>query len=141
MLETTTDKPKAPRVPRGVMQKSKLLLHMEYKPAELAEELQVTVKTIYQVWLPAGLPFRRDKTNHVWIVGTETRAWLETIVTQSQERPKVALGENQAFCVGCKKAVMVSGITRRRFGRAGLLSGNCQVCGASVKKIIKASEV
>ena len=38
----------APKVTRGLMRKSILLLNMEYKPSELAEELGVTEKTVYK---------------------------------------------------------------------------------------------
>jgi hypothetical protein len=114
---------------------------MEYKPSELADELGVAVKTIHQSWLPAGLPFRRDKTNHIWIVGTEARAWLDTIATQSIYKPKKKLEAGQAYCIKCKKAVTPIDATRRRFGKAGMLKGRCPACGQELRKLIKASEI
>jgi hypothetical protein len=131
----------APRVSRATMRKSLLLLNMEYKPSELAAELNITDKTIYQTWLPAGLPFRKDSTGHVWIVGATARAWLEAIPTQSAEKPKISLAPGEAFCLTCRGAVFVSNPAKRRFGRAAVLTGVCPVCGRELRRMLKASEL
>ncbi len=131
----------APKVTRGLMRKSILLLNMEYKPSELAEELGVTEKTVYKTWLLSGLPFRKDKTGHVWIVGTQARAWLEVIATQSAVKPKQALLSGQGFCLSCRQAVTLENTTKRRWGRAGVLKGTCPLCGNDVRRAIKLTEV
>jgi hypothetical protein len=131
----------APKVSRATMRKSMLLLDMEYKPAEIADELKVTDRTILRTWLPGGLPFRKDNTGHVWIVGTQARAWLETIASQNAEKPRKALAPDQAFCARCNAAVEPVNVTKVPFQRSGMLKGNCPVCGKAVNRFIKASEV
>lgn len=130
----------APRVKRGLMRKSLKLLDMEYSPAELAEELGITSKTIYQSYMAAGLPVRKDATGHFWIVGTDARAWLEEMTQHSPEKPVQPVGKDEAFCVKCGR-VTLANPARRRFGRAGMLFGDCPKCGIRVRRFIKLSEV
>jgi len=131
----------APRIKRGMMRKSLRLLEMEYTPSELAEELGCTPKTIYHSYLPAGLPFRKDKTGHIWIVGTSARAWLEKMTQHSAEKPVDPVGKDEAFCTHCKDRVKLVNPTRRHFGRAGLMAGTCPNCGKDIRRLIKFSEV
>lgn len=130
-----------PRIARGVMRRSLKLLEMEYTPAELADELGVSPKTIYTSYLPAGLPFRKDGTGHVWIIGTSARAWLEGATQHSVEKPVPPLGKDDAFCVKCRQVVTMDKISRRRFGRAGIMSGICPKCGREARRFIKLAEL
>ncbi len=131
----------APRIRRGMMRRSLRLLEMEYAPSELAEELGCTSKTIYQSYLPAGLPFRKDGTGHVWIVGTAARAWLEKMTQHNAENPVAPIGSDEAFCVRCGDRVKLVNPTRRHFGRAGIMAGTCPICGKDIRRFIKLSEV
>lgn len=61
------------------MRRALKLLHMRYKPSEVADVLGVGVQTVYRVWIPAGCPSDKDSSGALWIVGTELRAWMEDV--------------------------------------------------------------
>ncbi len=105
------------------------LLHMEYTPRELAEELGTTKRHIEGA-LEAGCPQRRTEAR-VWIVGDAFAAWYHRII---QER-KVPLGPDEAFCVRCRKAVLLAAPTAAPLKTgAERLSGICPNCGAQVNR-------
>lgn len=131
---------KTPKVSRSIMRKSLKLLNMEYKPSELADELGVTSKTVLTAYLPAGLPYRRDKQGHCWIVGIDARSWLEQMTRKRESEAVTLVLPDDGFCVKCGK-ITIQNITKRKAGRAGMMKGSCPICGATVHRFIKLSEV
>lgn len=118
-------------------QKRKLtkLLYMDYRPNELAKELNIDVRWIYQIYLPLGCPCRRDNQRHVWIVGTEFREWyIKTYKTQK-------LAENEGYCVSCKKAVSIINPTVNTKNGVTYLQSKCPKCKNKVAKIIPTKEI
>jgi hypothetical protein len=110
--------------------KLRKLLYMKYTPSELAEELGISKRQFYSVYLPLGCPHERDFRRHIWIVGTEFQEWyLETY-------KKRKLAKNEVYCVSCKKAVpMVNPVEHSKEGLTYALC-ECPECKNTVAKII-----
>lgn len=66
---------KKPRMTGVQMSHLGVLLWMEYKPSEIAEEIKCNTDTVYKSYIPAGCPHRRDEEGNIWIVGTEFAVW------------------------------------------------------------------
>jgi hypothetical protein len=105
---------------------------MKYTPSELAEEMNCCVDTIYKTYIPAGCPCERDQTGHVWIIGTDFAQWAREI----HQRRKEKLGENQAYCLHCRKAVdMVGPIMAQPTNRnIEIIIAKCAECGTTVTR-------
>ena len=132
----------APRVSRAVVRRMMRLLEMEYKPSELADEIGITAKTIYDTYLPAGLPHRRDAGGNIWIVGTTFVKWADEVLQKGLRRAsqrKEPIGENQGYCVKCQKVRDFSEITRRKTMSKNrvMLYGSCSECGTKMSTIKK----
>lgn len=110
--------------------KLRTLLYMKYTPKELAEELGISKRQFYFIYLPMGCPHERDSRRHVWIVGTEFRDWY-----QETYKPR-KLAENEAYCVSCKKPVAI--VNPEENSKDGLtyLISSCPECGGKVAKIL-----
>ena len=93
------------RFTRSMVQRARRLLHMRYKPSELADELGCSIDVIYRRWLPGGCPHERDKKGHIWIVGTAFRDWMLAVRREAVAEGRAKLGEGQAYCVRCEQAV------------------------------------
>lgn len=135
---------RVPRVSRAIAHKMATLLFMEYRPSEIAEELDIDIKTIYDSYLPAGLPHRRDSYGNIWVVGTELRKWAMSVLETSQRlasQRKKPVGENQAYCLRCDAVVDYGRITRRVTMSKNRLMvyGTCSVCGSRMVTIKKGS--
>ena len=76
-------------------QKTRLqnLFNMMYKPSELAEEIGISKRQFYRVYIPLGLPVERDSRNHVWINGMVFKDWIQ------EYYKKVKLKKTEAFCL------------------------------------------
>lgn len=110
------------------------LLNMMYKPAELAEEIGVSIDTIHRSYLPAGLPHVRDEYNNVWIHGLSFANWARaTIAKKKSER--AGLPPDHAWCLKCNCAVQLINpkikITNRYLE---LLQAACPHCGKTVNR-------
>ncbi len=131
-----------PKISRGLMKKTHILLRMEYSPRELAEILGVTRKTIYVSYLPAGLPYRRDESGYLWIVGTDFTTWAENVSETSSRRPKEPLKPDEAYCVSCCKRVTMlnpkPGVEPRN--KVVNLMGQCPICGNQINRFFRISE-
>jgi len=68
------------------------LLDMLYKPSELAEEIGITVRQIYRVYIPLGCPCDRAP-GRIFINGKSFAEWYEATYL------KQILLEDQAFCL------------------------------------------
>lgn len=136
----------APRVTRAAMRRTMRLLNMEYKPSELADELGISAKTIYNTYIPAGLPHRRDKADNIWIVGTVFVEWANSVLQQGTryaKQRKEPIGENQGYCMSCKKVTDFQVITRRRALSKNrvMVYGTCAECGKKMSTFKKGSPV
>jgi hypothetical protein len=120
------------------------LLFMEYKPSELAGELEISTKTIYNTYIPAGLPHRRDGKN-IWIVGTEFKAWAESVLEKGSRyanQRRAPLTENQSWCVHCRAVRDFKKITARiPYARKSVqLRGTCATCGKPMARFAKGAK-
>lgn len=106
---------------------------MLYKPAEIAEEIGVSVDTIYRSYLPAGLPHIRDGDD-IWIHGPAFVAWAkETISKKKSER--AGLPDGQAWCMKCNQAVQLVDPKIKTVNRyLELLQARCPQCGKIVNR-------
>lgn len=127
---------KVPSISRGMMRKTLILLYMEYSLSELAEILGVTRELIYQSYIPAGLPHRRDENGRHWVVGTEFRAWAEDIAQTSNKHPKSPLKPDECYCLVCRKLVTMQNRSREEVVRKNVLfiSGECPHCENRVSR-------
>lgn len=105
------------------------LLHMEYTPRELADELQASVQQIHRA-VEAGCPHRVTE-QRTWIVGDAFAAWYHETV----KRRKQPLRRNEAFCLACRQPVPLDETTVAPV-RDGVerVSGICPRCGTSVHR-------
>ncbi len=109
------------------------LLHMWYTPSELAKEIKLDVNQIYDSYIPAGLPHRRDDAGHIWIDGTKFREWARESFTHKEKKLK----PGQAYCLKCRKPVEVVDAYIRSMANnpyAEFLTGKCAECGATVNR-------
>ena len=122
-----------PRITKTIRDRMGRLLPMEYRPGEIAEVLGVHRDTLYRGWLPAGAPHRVDEaTGEIWIVGVELAAWLRALIA----RPGVRLGEGEAYCLRCQRAVaMLDPDEGEPCGAAWLVRGRCPQCGGMVARL------
>ena len=114
-------------------QKTRLqnLFDMMYRPSELANEIGITKRQFYRVYLPLGLPHEKDHRNHVWINGCVFREW---VLDYYQE---VKLKENEIFCLTCKRSVEI--VNPTQYEKSGLiyLICDCPICGRKTSKILE----
>lgn len=122
------------KITQAIIVKAPGLLPMLYSPPELEGELGVPARTLRD-WLKWGLPHQRDETGHIWINGQDFAAWVNAIRTAPKRT--VPLKDGQAFCVGCRAAVIVLEPQRRRNGNRILLSGKCPTCGRTIHRGIR----
>ena len=105
------------------------LLHMEYTPRELADELQCSVQQIRRA-IEAGCPHRVTE-HRTWIVGDDFANWYRETV----KRRKVPLRPDESYCLSCRRAVPLDAdtVTPVRDG-VERLSGICPSCGHPVHR-------
>ena len=112
------------------------LLDMMYKPSEIAEEIGVTVDTIYRSYLPAGLPFIREN-NSIWIHGRSFAKWAEELAA-SQQRQRPGLPAGHGYCMKCNKPVPMNNpivVFTNRYIQIN--QSPCPTCGCSVNRFSK----
>lgn len=80
------------------------LLDMLYKPAELADEIDVNPDTIYRSYLPAGLPHVRDAGDNIWIHGLAFAAWARDILSR-RKAERQGMPDGYGWCMVCRRAV------------------------------------
>jgi hypothetical protein len=119
------------RLPHSAITKAAGLLPMMYSTNELCVELDVP-RDFIESWLQAGLPYQRDRRQHIWINGEECTIWIET--NRKAQKRKKTLKANQAYCFRCQKAITVVNpqfVTHQGNRR---LTGRCPDCTGSVNK-------
>ena len=107
------------------------LLNMLYKPSELAEEVGFSVRQVYRVYIPLGLPHERDSSRHIWINGETFRGWIE------QTYPKRKMREDESFCLTCKKPVKIIKAAKKNKGEITYFISTCTNCGRTLTRIIE----
>ncbi len=131
------------KIERGNVMRLQRLMHMRYKPTELAKEIGVSVDTIYRSYLPAGAPCEVDSNGHTWIVGDVFSGWVVNhIKTNRRKAPKMTMAKGEAYCVGCNKVVKLLKPKVEKPNARGVanFTGRCPDCGRKVNRFCKASE-
>lgn len=116
------------------------LMDMMYTPGEISEEIGMSRETIWSDYVQCGMPHKRE-ANRIWINGKAFRAWvLEMHERRKKELAGPGMGDGQAFCFRCNKAVEVLNPEVVPFGKvAQRIIGVCPECGTRVNRAIKGS--
>jgi hypothetical protein len=104
------------------------LLPMLYRPAELAQDLEVPEST-FRDWLGMGLSHQRDDRGHIWINGREFAEWVKTFRRQAASRK---MAEDEAYCFRCQQPVKLLNPSATVRGKQRLLNGICPDCGTTI---------
>ena len=107
------------------------LLDMMYRPSELARELDLNPRQFYRAYIPLGCPHERDEKGRIWINGASFRDWARHVYR------KGSLGDNEAFCLTCKRPVPIEAPERRSKGNLTYLLSTCPFCGRRLTRIIE----
>jgi hypothetical protein len=121
------------RLPHVVIVRASGLLPMLYRPAELAEDLGVSIRLVRE-WLRRDLPHQRDERGHFWIDGRKVATWVDTA---RRSRPTSKLADDEAYCLPCHRPVKLLNPTRTQRGKQIVLHGCCPHCGTSVHRGIQ----
>jgi hypothetical protein len=108
------------------------LLDMLYTPAELAEELKINKRDVYSKLLPSGLPHSRDGAGHVWLHGPEIARWIRELKSGHKQ-----LGDNEAYCLKCRRVVVMLEPRRTKQGKLTILKASCSACGTTINRGVK----
>jgi hypothetical protein len=118
------------KLPHAIIVRAPGLLPMLYRATDLAEDLEVSIRTVRQ-WARRGMPYQRDSRGHLWINGVEFAAWVEI---QRGLRRGPVLGQDEAYCLRCAEPVKLVNPTRRVDGKRVLLQATCPTCGIRINK-------
>ncbi|HEY4689649.1 MAG TPA: hypothetical protein VIK33_10080 [Anaerolineae bacterium] len=124
--------PKGKLLSREARLRANGLLDMLYTPAEMADELGIQQRDVYEKLLPAGLPHQRDETGHLWLHGPEVAHWVRTL-----RAGRRLLGDNEAYCLKCRAVVRLVRPKRVKRGKFTLLQALCPTCGTTVNRGVK----
>lgn len=131
------------KITRGNAMKLKRLMHMKYKPSELAAEMGISVDTLYRSYLPAGAPCEKDAQGNTWIIGDYFAKWvMDFSKTNRRKPPKMKMQSGEAYCVGCRKVVLLVKPKVEKPNARGVanFTGRCPECNRKVVRFCKASE-
>lgn len=131
-----------PRLTHARVHRLKRLLNMNYKITEIAEELGISTSTIYDTYIPAGMPCSQDDKKHYWVNGRAFLEWAQQFVTTRQRKQKPAMETNQAFCTRCNAVITISNgrISQANYNGVARLIGRCPICNSKVSRFVKAKE-
>jgi hypothetical protein len=119
-------------LPHSVIVKAPGLLPMLYKPGEIARDLGIPPRTLYD-WLGVGAPHQRDTSDHIWINGVEFCKWIDQ--NRKSKEGKRKLTSNEAFCLRCHTAVqLIAPVRKHMKGRLYLVKGKCPQCGITINR-------
>ena len=108
------------------------LLPMLYRPAEIAEELEINLRTLYD-WLKLGAPHVRDKSGHLWIDGEKFKEWVDN--NRKRRTPGKKLADDEAYCFRCRQAIkLVNPSITPVQGRLHFIKGKCPNCGCTINR-------
>ncbi len=120
-----------PGYSHAVIVKSSGLLPMQYRAREIEEELGISSLTI-KGWIKRGLPVSRDSRGHLWVNGQVLSAWIKS---RKSKRSKPAMKPGEAFCLRCRKAVLMADPEVRVVrGKQAIMSGRCSGCGGKINR-------
>ena len=103
---------------------------MLYKVSELAEELDIPQRTLYD-WLDHGVPHQRDNRGHIWINGQEFASWVYSVRNKNVEK----LQDNEGYCFRCKSRVEMFGAkVIQEPGKPKRVQGTCSICQGAIAK-------
>ncbi|MHC1739692.1 MAG: DUF5679 domain-containing protein [Anaerolineaceae bacterium] len=123
------------RFPRPQIIKLSRLLDMEYKPSEIAEEIDVSLWVIYNTYLHAGCPHRREKGGQIWIHGLSFAAWARSVNAADKKNP-FTLQADEAWCTKCNAVVkMLDPHERKLKSNLIMVYGTCSVCSGKVNRL------
>ncbi len=110
------------------------ILNMMYKPAEIAEEIGVSLDTMMRSYLPAGLPHERDAEGKVWIHGPAFVAWAKVTIARRKSK-RAGLPDGHAWCMKCNRSVILVNPKIRPSNRyLEILQAPCPYCGTIVNR-------
>lgn len=111
------------------------LLEMLYKPAELAEEIEVNPDTVYRSYIPAGCPHEVDGRGRIWINGKEFIEWVKGIREFRKQRNRNPLQAGEGYCFRCKKNMPMSNLREVYSNlKIVMMQGECGSCGGKVNR-------
>jgi hypothetical protein len=128
-------KQSTPRISPSIRRKMLLLLDMEYKPSEIANEIGVHRQTVMS-YLKFGLPARRDEHGSIWINGVTFCGWAKRTLSTHASRKLV--DEKEFYCLTCKVVFWMETFTRQRMNKSDYLRATCPKCGRIMGKFAKA---
>ena len=113
----------------------KRLLDMQYKPSEIAQEIGLTVDTIYRSHIPAGAPSETDKNGNIWINGNAYRQWVESFATvRTRAKP---MPDDHGYCFTCKQVREIQNPKIKPYKRGvDQIRGKCPVCGKGIARFV-----
>jgi predicted DNA-binding protein YlxM (UPF0122 family) len=113
-----------------------------YSPSEIAKLFKLDKKTIFR-WIKKGLKPIQTNTNPLLIMGVE----LKNFIKRKQQKRKVKLGDDELFCMKCKKAVNGKNGTVKVVKTGRTIGKNmteqlnkigiCQFCGSKLNRFLK----
>ena len=111
------------------------LIHMEYRPSEIADLLGVHVDTVRRSYLQAGCPHRRDEHGHIWIIGTAFRSWAEEVIAERKRKTSQPMAEDEAWCMKCNKRIKITNPNIKPVNHyLELVQTVCEACGSIVNR-------
>ena len=124
-----------PRLPHSAIVKAPGLLPMQYRLAELADELAVSPRVVRE-WMERGLTYTQDGQGHLWIDGRHVIEWVSQIRNARKKRGQ-RLALNEAYCLRCRQAIKLNPTRRRENGKQVLVSGQCPNCAGVINRGIR----
>jgi hypothetical protein len=112
-----------------VMARTPGLLPMLYKLHELAEDLGVPYRTLWE-WLKFGLLHQTDARGHIWINGEDFKQG----VTSNRKKPRVRLAAREARCMSCGPVKLLDPERIPAQGKLYYQRGKCPNCGSDVSR-------
>lgn len=128
-------KEQVPLLGRAQVIRLSRLLYMKYRPSEIADIIDVNVETVRRSYLAAGCPHERDTSRHIWIVGTEFKAWAEDVIAKRKRKTPNPMDENEAWCMKCNDRVEIINPTVKPVSYyLEILQSICPRCGTKVNR-------
>lgn len=130
-----TRKDQQPKLAREQIIRLGRLIHMKYRPSEIADLLGVHVETIRRSYLTNGCPHERDEHGHIWIVGTAFRAWANEVIAERKRKKSKPMAQDEAWCMKCNKRVKIINPKVKPVNLyIELLQSVCDSCGSIVNR-------
>lgn len=119
------------KIPHSVIVRAPGILPMLYMVRELAEELDISERTLRD-WLKNGAPHERDSRKRIWINGVEFAQWVQA---NRKKKNKRKLNDDEAYCLRCNKAVRLEDPQVHHIkGKLIHIKGTCKHCGHTINR-------